>query len=111
MTVRLYLVGCLLVVLGGVVLSLGVLCVRGASTSDAWQYLFWRALGFALILGLVAAQRHLASPLVQIRQLGAFARVSVFAMVASQMCFIVAIKLGSTAEVFFLMSLAPLIMP
>ena len=108
MTARLYLVGCLLVVLGGIVLSLGVLCVRGASTSDAWQYLFWRALAFAFVLGLVAAQRHSVSPLVQMRRLGAFAWVSVSAMVASQVCFIIAIKLGSTAEVFFLMSLAPM---
>ena len=108
MTVRLYLVGCLLVVLGGIVLSLGVLCVRGASASDAWQYLFWRALAFAVVLGMVAAQRHSVSPFVQIRRLGAFAWVSVSAMVASQVCFIIAIKLGSTAEVFFLMSLAPM---
>ena len=105
---RAYLVGCLLVVLGGLVLSLGVLCVRGATASDAWQYLFWRALAFALVLSLVAAQRHRISPLVQMRQLGGFAWVSVLAMVASQICFIVAIKLGNTAEVFFLMSLAPL---
>ena len=42
------------------------------------------------------------------RRLGGFAWVSVLAMVASQICFIVAIKLGNTAEVFFLMSLAPL---
>ena len=41
--------------------------------------------------------------------LGGFAWVSVLAMVASQVCFVAAIKSGSTAEVFFLMSLAPLI--
>lgn len=109
MSVRLYLVGCLLVVLGGIVLSLGVLCVRGAAASDAWQYLFWRALALAVALGIVAAQRHSISPLVQIRRLGGFAWLSVLAMVASQICFIIAIKLGSTAEVFFLMSLAPLL--
>ena len=106
---RSYLAGCTLVVLGGLVLSLGVLCIRGASASDAWQYLFWRALGFGLVLSLVAAQRHAASPLVQIRRLGGFAWVSVLAMVTSQVCFVAAIKSGSTAEVFFLMSLAPLI--
>jgi DME family drug/metabolite transporter len=106
---RSYLAGCALVVLGGLVLSLGVLCIRGASASDAWQYLFWRALGFGLVLTLVAAQRHGTSPLVQIKHLGGFAWVSVLAMVTSQVCFVAAIKTGSTAEVFFLMSLAPLI--
>jgi drug/metabolite transporter (DMT)-like permease len=105
---RAYLVGCALVVLGGVVLSLGILCVRGASASDAWQYLFWRALGFGLVLALVAARRHGTNPLVQVRRLGGFAWLSVFAMVASQACFIGAIKSGSTAEVFFLFALAPL---
>lgn len=62
-----------------------------------------------LVLSLVAAQRHGTSPLAQIRRLGGFAWVSVLAMVTSQVCFVAAIKSGSTAEVFFLMSLAPLI--
>ncbi|HJU32217.1 MAG TPA: EamA family transporter [Hyphomicrobiaceae bacterium] len=106
---RAYLMGCGLVVLGGLVLSLGVLCIRGASASDAWQYLFWRALGFGLVLAFVAALRHGTSPLAQIRSLGRFAWVSALAMVASQVCFVAAMKSGSTAEVFFLMSLAPLI--
>ena len=106
--VRAYLNGCALVVLAGLVLSLGVLCVRGAQSSDAWQYLLWRAIGFGIVLTLVAAHRHRVNPLVQVRRLGAFAWVSVAAMVASQAFFIAAIKLGNTAEVFFLMSLAPL---
>ena len=109
MAARSYLTGCALVVLGGVVLSLGIVCVRGASASDAWQYLFWRAIGFGLVLALVAAQRHGTNPFLQVRRLGGFAWLSVLAMVASQVCFIGAIKSGSTAEVFFLFSLAPLI--
>ncbi len=103
-----YLAGCALVVLAGLVLSLGVICIRAASASDAWQYLFWRAIGFGLVLAPMAAWRHGIDPLAQIGRLGGFAWLSVVAMVASQVCFIVAIKLGSTAEVFFLMSLAPL---
>ena len=105
---RSYLTGCALVVLAGLVLSLGVICIRGASASDAWQYLFWRAMGFGLVLSLVAAWRHGTNPLAQIRRLGGLAWVSVLAMVASQVSFLAAIKSGSTAEVFFLMSLAPL---
>jgi drug/metabolite transporter (DMT)-like permease len=105
---RTYLAGCALVVLAGLVLSLGILCVRGAPSSDAWQYLFWRAIGFGLVLAVVAARRHGTSPVLQVARLGGFAWLSVVAMVASQACFIGAIKSGSTAEVFFLMSLAPL---
>src|SRR5215510_2015635 len=52
--------------------------------------------------------RHGSSPLAQIQRLGGFAWISVLALVASQILFVAAIKSGSTAEVFFLMSLAPL---
>ena len=103
-----YLAGCFLVVLAGLVLSLGVLCVRAAAEGDAWQYLFWRAIGFGIAVTIVAVWRHRSSPLGQVRRLGGFAWLAVAAMVVSQAGFIVAIKLGSTAEVFFLMSLAPL---
>ncbi len=104
---RAYLWGCALVVLGGLVLSLGVLCIRGAAASDAWQYLFWRGIGLGFVLALFARSRG-QSPLAQIRRLGGFAWVSVVAMVASQVFFVAAMKAGNTAEVFFLMSLAPL---
>jgi drug/metabolite transporter (DMT)-like permease len=95
-------------VLAGLVLSLGILCVRGASFSNAWQYLFWRALGFTLVVAVLALRHHGTNPLAQIWRLGALAWSSVLAMVASQVCFILAIQSGNTAEVFFLMSLAPL---
>jgi drug/metabolite transporter, DME family len=103
-----YWKGCSLVVAGGLVLSLGILCLRAASTSDAWQYLFWRGIGFGCALSILAAWRHASSPLAQIRRLAGFAWLSVPALVASQVLFVAAIKSGSTAEVFFLMSLAPL---
>lgn len=103
-----YVAGCSLVVLAGLILSLGVLCVRAAGESDPWQYLFWRALGFGAVVTAIAAWRHRTSPLGQVARLGRFAWLAVGAMVFSQAGFIVAIKLGSTAEVFFLMSLAPL---
>lgn len=105
---RSYLAGCALVVLAGLVLSLGVLCLRGANSSDAWQYLLWRALAFTVVMIVVATVRHRVNPLAQIRNLSAFGWLSVVTMVASQVCFICAMKLGGTAEVFFLMSLAPL---
>ena len=100
--------GCSLVIAGGLVLSLGILCLRAASASDAWQYLFWRGIGFGCALFVLAAWRRASSPLAQIKRLGAFAWISVAALVASQVLFVAAIKSGSTAEVFFLMSLAPL---
>jgi len=105
---RSYWVGCALVIAGGLVLSLGVLCIRAANASDAWQYLFWRGIGFGCALWVLATWRHARNPFTQIRQLGGFAWLSVLALVASQVFFVAAIKIGSTAEVFFLLSLAPL---
>jgi len=105
---RSYWAGCGLVIAGGLVLSLGILCLRAASASDAWQYLFWRGIGFSCSLAFLAAWRHGSSPLAQMRRLGGFAWVSVLALVASKDLFVAAIKSGSTPEVFFLMSLAPL---
>jgi DME family drug/metabolite transporter len=105
---RSYLAGCALVVLAGVVLSLGILCVRFATSSEPWQYLFWRALGFALALAVVMVWRDGALAIAQVGRLGRFAWLSVLSMTASQVCFITAIKAGNTAEMFFLMSLAPL---
>lgn len=105
---RSYLSGCGLVIVAGLVLSLGIICLRAASGSDAWQYLFWRGIGFGCALSILAAWRHASSPLAQISRLGGFGWISVLALVASQVLFVAAIKSGSTAEVFFLMSLAPL---
>jgi hypothetical protein len=45
--------GCAIAVLSGLLLSLGVICIRGASASDAWQYLFWRSVAFGLALSMV----------------------------------------------------------
>src|SRR5215813_8992757 len=87
-----YWAHCGLVIAGGLVLSLGILCLRAASASDAWQYLFWRGIGFGCSLSLLAAWRHGSSPLVQIGRLGGFAWVSVLALVASQVLFVTAIK-------------------
>ena len=74
---RAYWAGCGLVIAGGLVLSLGILCLRAASDSDAWQYLFWRGIGFGCAVSLLAAWRHATSPLAQIKRLGGFAWISV----------------------------------
>ena len=59
---RSYLAGCALMVLDGLLLSFGVIYIRGASASDAWQCLFWRSVAFSLALSTLAAQRRRTSP-------------------------------------------------
>lgn len=105
---RSYVAGCALVVIAGLVLSLGVLCIRGATGSDAFQYLFWRAAGFTVAVAIIATIRQRRSPLVQVCGMGAFGWLAAPAMVVSQVGFIAAVKLTTVAEVFFLLSLAPL---
>jgi len=106
---RRYLIACLTVVLAGFILSLGVFCIRGASASDAWQYLFWRAIGFTGALVAVASLRDHRNPLVQVKSLSAFGWVAAVAMAVSQVTFISAVKITTFADVFFLCSLAPLL--
>jgi drug/metabolite transporter, DME family len=108
-TDRSYLKGCALVVLAGLILSLGVFCIRGTGSADAWQYLFWRAIGFTAALAVISAVRQGISPVTQVRQLGGFAWASAATMALSQATFISAAKLTTFAEVFLICALAPLI--
>jgi drug/metabolite transporter, DME family len=105
---RTYLYGCALVLLAGFVLSLGVFAIRGATASDALQYLLWRAVGFTAAMTIAAWLRDHRSPLRQISGLSRFGWLAAAAMTVSQMTFVSAVKIAPFAEVFFLCSLAPL---
>jgi drug/metabolite transporter, DME family len=105
---RSFLLGCAQVLLASVVLSLGVFAIRGASESDALQYLLWRAVGFTIAMTVAAWLRDHRSPLAQIRNLSPFGWLAAGAMTVSQMTFVSAAKIATFAEVFFLCSLAPL---
>ncbi len=103
-----YLRGCALVILAGVILSLGVFCVRNATASNAWQYICWRALGFTTALVILAAVRDKRSPFRQLASLGHMAWIACLCMALSQVTFISSIKAATFAEVFLICSLAPL---
>lgn len=101
-------VGCLTVIAGGLVLSLGVFFIRSASESDAFQYVFWRSFGFTLALVTVAAFRGETDPWQQLRTLSKRGWIGGACIAASAMTFIMALKVSTFAETFFLCSLAPL---
>jgi drug/metabolite transporter (DMT)-like permease len=105
---RAFWYGCAVVVAAGFVLSLGAFAIRAATQIDALQYLFWRALGFTIALGLAAWIRDHRSPVAQVIGLGRFGWLAALAMVVSQITFVSAVKTATFAEVFFLCSLAPL---
>ncbi len=104
-----YLRGCALVLFGGLVLSVGVFCVRNATLSNAWQYIFWRALGFTTALVAIAWLRDHRSPFRQLAGLGRWAWIAALCMALSQVTFISSIKAATFAEVFLICSLAPVI--
>jgi drug/metabolite transporter, DME family len=104
-----FLRGCALVVLAGLVLSLGVFCIRNTSGTDAWVYIFWRALGFTTALVTIAAIRGTQNPLRQLTNLRGIAWVAALGMAVSQVTFISSVKIATFAEVFLICSLAPLI--
>lgn len=105
---REYLRGCALVLLAGIILSLGVFFVRNATASNAWQYIFWRALGFTAALLILATLRDKRSPLRQLLSLGRMAWIATICMALSQVTFISSIKAATFAEVFLICSLAPM---
>jgi len=86
-----FLLGCLLVVAGGCVLSLGVLAIRGATEATTAQHIFWRALGFTAAMWLVAAFGGSGrSPLKQLQQMSGFGLAGALAMAMSAGCVAVA---------------------
>jgi drug/metabolite transporter, DME family len=103
-----YLRGCAYVLLAGLILSLGVFCIRNATASNAWQYIFWRALGFTTALVILAAVRDARNPVRQLFGLGPMAWVASICMATSQVTFVTSIKAATFAEVFLICSLAPL---
>ena len=103
-----YLRGCAYVILAGFILSLGVFCVRNATSSNAWQYIFWRAAGFTTALVVIASLRQKRSPFRQLTSLGIWAWIACFCMALSQVTFISSIKAATFAEVFLICSLAPM---
>ena len=72
------------------------------------QYLFWRAIAFTVAVSIIAARRRALSPVAQVRGMRGFGWLAAGTMVVSQIGFIAAVKMTTVAEVFFLLSLAPL---
>jgi drug/metabolite transporter, DME family len=104
-----FLRGCALVALAGAVLSLGVFCIRNTSGTDAWVYIFWRALGFTTALITIATIRGAQNPLRQLTRLRGIAWIAALGMALSQITFISSVKIATFAEVFLICSLAPLV--
>lgn len=104
-----YAIGCLTVIAGGLVLSLGVFCIRSAPDADPFQYVLWRAVGFVSALTIVASLRGSSNAFAQLRSLGPLDWVGAASMAGSATTFIMALKVSTFAEVFFICSLAPLI--
>ncbi len=106
---RRYLMGCLVVVLAGLVLSLGAFTVRLADAAGPWQYTTWRSLAFAGAMWIVTGLGDGRSRLAQLSQLRPIAWIGALMLALAATTFIAAIKVTTLAETFFLCSLAPLI--
>jgi drug/metabolite transporter (DMT)-like permease len=102
------LTGALLVIGAGFILSLGVFAVRNATASDAFQYLFWRAIGFTAALIVISAYRGRTSPWGQVRSMSRFGAAAAVAMALSQTFFISSVKVTTFGETFLICALAPL---
>jgi len=103
-----YALGCLTIVLGGLILSLGVFFIRSADEADAFQYTFWRGIGLTMSLVIVASLRGEQNPWRQLRSMPLVGWIGGAAIAVSAITFILALKVSTFAETFFLCSLAPL---
>jgi drug/metabolite transporter (DMT)-like permease len=106
---RAYALGCLLVIAGGLVLSLGVIAIRRAETADSIQYLFWRAIGFTIALLASAVVIGRVDPLRSLARLSPTAWIGALSMMISAGTFVAALRLTTVAETYLLAAMAPLV--
>ena len=99
--------GVICILAGGICLSLGGVLIRQFETTNGWQIVFYRAIGFILALSLFLALKH------RRRFFGAFLAVGwpgVIAAVSLSLgtaCYVFAMLLTSVANVVFTLAAGP----
>jgi drug/metabolite transporter (DMT)-like permease len=104
-----YLVGCALVLAAGIVWSLGVILIRQAGSTDAWQYMFWRSIAFAVALALLVRANDRRSILSRLAALTPMSWLGSVMMTLTATSFIAAAKSTTIANTFIILATAPLL--
>ena len=104
-----YPLGVLMVLLGSVCFSTGGLILRGFTTADGWQILFYRSLPYcALVLAFVAA-RNRGRVVEPLQSVGWHGPLLGLAIAGSSVFYIFAVQHTTVANVLFTFSSAPFI--
>jgi drug/metabolite transporter (DMT)-like permease len=103
-----YLIGCAMVLGAGIVWSAGVVFVRLAASSDAWQYMFWRSIAFAAGLAILVRANDTRSIATRLKALTPMSLVGALMMTATATFFVAAVKATSVANTFIILATAPL---
>jgi DME family drug/metabolite transporter len=104
-----YPLGVLMVLLGSLCFSSGGLILRGFSTSDGWQILFYRSLPYCLTVLAFVAARNQGRVIEPLRRVGWHGPLLGLAIAGSSAFYIFAVQRTTVANVLFTFSSAPLL--
>ncbi len=104
-----YARGVVLVLLTGLVWSLGGVLVRSVETADAWQISFWRAGTMAITGFAVVAWRARAGLLRAFQATGRSGLLAAVFIGAANICFILALTNTTVANTMFILAAQPLL--
>jgi drug/metabolite transporter (DMT)-like permease len=99
--------GRVLALMAGVMLSTGWPLIRLVEEATEWQFLTYRALAVALVLGALLSRRGVASALATVRSAGWTAVIGGLFLACGFTGFVFAITHSTVANVLFLLSAAP----
>ena len=93
----------------GLVWSLGLITLRWADESDAFQYLIWRSLAIVIVLESIAFLRRQRAMVPQAFGSGRLMLLTCACLLLASIAFVYALKTTTPANAAFLASLAPLL--
>jgi DME family drug/metabolite transporter len=103
-----YVRGVAFALAGGTCLSFGGVLIRHIETAGGWQILFYRAIGFILVLSLYLAVKHRGRFVASFLAIGWPGAVAAVSLGLGTVCYVFAMLLTSVANVVFTLSAGPL---
>ncbi len=105
---RVPLVASLMAVSAGAVWALGVITVRLANHTDAYQYLIWRSVGVVLVSEIISRARRQGWMLPRAYNQGRMMLTGCVALFLASLAYVYALKNTTSANAAFLASVTPL---
>ncbi|MGI9305133.1 MAG: DMT family transporter [Gammaproteobacteria bacterium] len=104
-----YAFGVMLVLSGGVCLSISGILLRNVESADGWQLLFYRGVSFFITLFLIIFLRYRGRTLQAFHAVGTRGIWVALVLGAGSVCYVFAILLTTVANAVFIIGAAPLV--